>query len=552
VPGYFVSNSGSNSNAGTQASPWQTIAYALSSSLAGDTINLAGGNTFSENPSLTSGRTIQSYGSGQATISYSNASVITITNCSGIVLSNLIINCPGTTTGSNNNQANVFLEVTSGVRYTGGIKITNCLITGGYIGVFFSPQVTDAGGWNGVTITGNTINGQSKLGIGCYQRGYSGGYGGNPATYTSLSNVLISGNTIHDISGATIEGADGTGILLGHCDSVAGPSTISYNYVHDCGKFTGTSCAGMFPQNSNGVTIEYNVVHNIWASSAGVDGEGIDVDLYNANTLVQYNYTFNNQGPGYSSFTGDSGNVIRWNLSVNDNNLNTQGSGSIWLAGLSGSTFQIYNNTVIATGPNPAVMIQSGELSSNSFYNNILVSKTGVATVAAAGSLTSSDFEGNAYLSGTSSFLNTIGSTNYTSLSAWHIGTGYEASGHGFSGAISFVGPPGPLTTIVPSTLWQCTNYQLAVGSQLVGAGLNLLASYGINPGYQDLLGNPLSVPYSVGSIAQAFGFVERKRLLEATTFKRLLENLTSYRVLEQNKLSTGTMMMMIVNLGCP
>ncbi len=550
---YFVSSSGSNGNAGTQGSPWLTIAYALSNSAAGDTINLNGGNTFTENPSLTSGRTLQSYGTGQATITGgSSANTITITNCSGVTLSNLIITNAQTAEAT----ACVWAYESSGSRYTNGLTIIGCTITGGVQGIVVLAINTNNGGWNGVVIQNNNISGCT--GIGIWLSEYP--YGSN---YLHFSNVLITGNTVHDLPGTTGGplsggGAPGSGIILRNADSTTGSNAaqcvISYNLVYNGGQFgtTTSGCAGIFPQNSTGVLIEYNVVHNMYATESGIDGEGIDIDLGNTNTTVQYNYTFNNQGPGYSSFANGTGNVVRWNLSVNDCTANSQSAGSMWFAFSTTNGLSVYNNTIIAQGPNPAVVFISSNETNMLFYNNILVSAAGVPTVYAAGSFTTSDFEGNAYLSGTSSFLNTIGSTNYTSLAAWRSGTGFEASGNGFSGAIGFFSASGPLTGITPSTISQCNNYQLMRSSTLIKAGLNLLSSYGINPGTLDFLGNALMLPYSVGAISP--GLNVYRRLLENGS-RRELQNLTSYRLLQAtSEVSSGTgtvIMMMIVNLAC-
>lgn len=69
---YYVANAGSNSNNGTSSStPFQTIAHALTVVSSGDVINLHGGDTFSETCIPSVGCTVQSYGTGQATITSS-------------------------------------------------------------------------------------------------------------------------------------------------------------------------------------------------------------------------------------------------------------------------------------------------------------------------------------------------------------------------------------------------------------------------------------------------------------------------------------------------
>src|SRR3984957_9081478 len=68
---YYVAKTGSNSNSGTQASPWQTIAAAEGKAKAGDTVVVSAG-TYSEsitaNGSGSSGAVITFQGSGNPII----------------------------------------------------------------------------------------------------------------------------------------------------------------------------------------------------------------------------------------------------------------------------------------------------------------------------------------------------------------------------------------------------------------------------------------------------------------------------------------------------
>lgn len=58
----FVSGAGSNSNDGSQAAPWQTIAYAIAQSAGTDTIRLERGSLFREGGVNLGGRTLSAYG----------------------------------------------------------------------------------------------------------------------------------------------------------------------------------------------------------------------------------------------------------------------------------------------------------------------------------------------------------------------------------------------------------------------------------------------------------------------------------------------------------
>ncbi len=494
----YVSSSGGNSNTGiSTSSPWLTIAFALSQVSFPATINLNGGNTFTENPNLTSSVTIQSYGTGQATIAGTTSSAVTITNCSGVTLSNLILT-QNTTTGTSGTYTGIVnLVENTGTRYTGGVTITGCTISGGPNGITSQCASANNGGWNGITISNNTITNCSEFGIYLHEVGSTG-------TNVHHSAVTITGNTIYDIFGDSTTGASGCGIVLGNADSTTGTGAaqcvISSNLIYGCGQFCTSSDgpAGIFPIYATGVLIEYNVVHGMYMSTANEDGDGIDVDISCTNTTVQYNYTYSNQGPGFNIITADSGTVIRFNLSVNDGNVHL---GSAFVAtGVPG--LQFYNNTIIAQGTNPALVGQT--ITGCTFYNNIFVSASSVASVSISSIGTGCDFEGNAYLSGTGFLCDSP--TVCTSLAAWRTATGLETSPHGFAVPINFLGPSTPLA-ITPSQLSTCNNYQLMPGSPLLAAGLNLNSLYSINPGTVDFLGATLSTPYSVGAINAAFAF---------------------------------------------
>src|SRR5258708_16335020 len=97
---YYISPSGSDTNPGTQALPWQTINKVNSTTFTpGDEILFQGGQTFagrlifsgtstgtSANPIV-----VSSYGTGAATIS-SSSDGIDITDTQGFSISNLTIN----------------------------------------------------------------------------------------------------------------------------------------------------------------------------------------------------------------------------------------------------------------------------------------------------------------------------------------------------------------------------------------------------------------------------------------------------------------------------
>src|SRR6185312_3546338 len=230
---YYVASAGSNSNNGTSTgTPFATIAKAQSVAVAGDTVNLNGGDTFSENVTFTVGVTIQSYGTGQAIWAGGTTTPLVIQDCDGWTISNLKFTMSSTSNATNVYKGVVHLSNTSGTRYTVATSITGCDISGGPSGVTAICNSTDSGGWNNLSITHNTIHDCAELGIFPHESG-------NVGAHTHFSNIYIAYNEIYNIVGdGNSNGASGIGISIANSDS----GTVEYNYVHDLGSsFSGTA-----------------------------------------------------------------------------------------------------------------------------------------------------------------------------------------------------------------------------------------------------------------------------------------------------------------------
>lgn len=105
-------------------------------------------------------------------------------------------------------------------------------------------------------------------------------------------------------------------------------AVIEYNTVYRINTRPVTPCAnaGIWPQSSNNCLIQYNEVAYAKKPEGVSDATGFDVDASCRDTIVQYNYSHDNQG-GFillceSSNTTDedgfTGTVVRNNISIND------------------------------------------------------------------------------------------------------------------------------------------------------------------------------------------------------------------------------------------
>src|SRR4051812_25841609 len=87
---YYVSATGSNANNGTATgTPWQTVAYALTTALAGDTILLKGGDTFAESVSTSKALTVGSYGTGLGIINGGTGKALSFIDVGGFTVNGI-------------------------------------------------------------------------------------------------------------------------------------------------------------------------------------------------------------------------------------------------------------------------------------------------------------------------------------------------------------------------------------------------------------------------------------------------------------------------------
>ncbi len=157
-------------------------------------------------------------------------------------------------------------------------------------------------------------------------------------------NVVVRGNYI-DRTG-------GDGIVLIGTDG----ALIEWNTVYNVMTTPRPPCAnaGIWPQSSNGCVIQYNEVGYCHKPEGCNDAQGFDVDLSCRDTLIQYNYSHDNEG-GFLLLCEISktqnecnfgGTVVRNNLSVNDGKVKGE---LISFVGPVRNTL-IENNTIYTSG----------------------------------------------------------------------------------------------------------------------------------------------------------------------------------------------------------
>lgn len=126
------------------------------------------------------------------------------------------------------------------------------------------------------------------------------------------------------IRGNLLEGIPGDGIVPIGCDG----ALIEYNTMRDCPNILShaEAAAGIWPWSSDNTVIQFNEVSQ---HRAKWDGQGFDSDYNCHGTIIQYNYSHDNNGGfllvcndgaslGKAWNQGTTNSIIRYNISVND------------------------------------------------------------------------------------------------------------------------------------------------------------------------------------------------------------------------------------------
>lgn len=339
----------------------------------------------------------------------------------------------------------------------------------------------------------------------------------------SLQNSLIQGNLVTNIGGNATQ-LNGSGILV----QFSLNTTVQYNVAHDTG-YNVSQNGGIWSFGSQSSMFQFNKSYN--AEVSGYDGEGFDLDCGVNRTIVQYNYSHHNWGPGYLHYTEYNGgndycnpnassnyawggaiiwanNQTRYNISEGDNyGWDSNRAAFDYEVGNAQGANGFYNNTVYthAAPPLGTCLGASNNSPSNMLvYNNICYNDSGsefIATSSGIGTLDYNDY----YRTGTTpnpqwSYVG----NNYTVFSNW-TGAGYDAHGKNVDPSFLSTPPAGTLGSYgcYPSGIGQTSGYLACptpyklTGGALIGAGANLSSSFTLPTA--DYWGNTIS-GYNIGA----------------------------------------------------
>jgi parallel beta-helix repeat protein len=426
---YYFDASAPAGGAGTQSSPWNTLSIANSLDLnAGDHVYLEGKFNVSSGLSLTSQDAgtaskpvvITSYGSSPATINAGDGFGLRATNVGGIDLSNLRFTGSGHTAsgGSARDGSGLYTNTNDGIGFYAneGIKQDHIRIDNVYVAGFGENGISLHGergksGFNDVRITNSVAEYNQRAGVNT--DGDFNGSGKSAHTNVYVGSVRANNNAGRP--NRPDENNSGSGIILGQVNGATIENSVAYANGTACASTQG-GAVGIWAWDANNVTIQHNESYG--NGTAGEhDGGGFDLDGGVTNSVMQDNYSHDNDGAGYllAEFPNAKpfgGNVVRNNVSENDGRKN--GYGGIHAFGAIGDT-TVSGNTVIMNpaerkdlqpdGKGPAaVKFRDGSIKRISFKDNLFVitdtdgsTQTIDPKMLDLGAADGASFDGNAY-----------------------------------------------------------------------------------------------------------------------------------------------------------
>ena len=398
LPGsnYYVDGqSGNDENPGTLEKPFKTIEQINKLQLqAGKSVLFAGGQIFAGTLKLSGlcGTEVQpivigSFGTGRAILNGETGNSILADGCTWLQVKNLVLTGNGRLTGNTG----------SGVELR---KVQNCSIDNIEASGFLWSGVKVGGGKN-LHITNIYAHDNGFSGINVESDGQdAGGLEGSGGK--TFKNLYIANCVAENNPGCpeVKENHSGNGILIGGVTN----GTIEYCEAMNNGwdmPREGNGPVGIWAYQCDSVTIQYCYAHDNKTSEKGKDGGGFDFDGGMTNSVMQYNFSANNEGAGYGLFqyNGASAwknNIIRNNISYNDGRKNGLAGFLVWIdMNLKEGIWDcLIEKNIVVNKYGFSVSFEPGDYPGFNFVNNIFLT-TEKSLSFVNGKYTGAKFSGN-------------------------------------------------------------------------------------------------------------------------------------------------------------
>ncbi|HEY3322521.1 MAG TPA: beta-glucosidase [Planctomycetota bacterium] len=494
---YYVGANGIDTQSGTSPEQaWCSIAKVNTVSFAtGDSILFEAGQTFTGRIYLDAKDagtadapiTLSSWGTGRATIDGGASNAFYAYNTGGLNILNL--NFRGSGAETNTGAALViFCDLAGDVKLS-HIYVDSVEISDFRNGILIAGK-SGASGYNDVRITNAVIHDNRCDGLRTW----------GAAKY-ALTNVYVGHCEFFNNTGdPTLTTNSGSGAVLGQVDGGIVERCLAHGNGALCTSEDGP--CGLWCHDSNNMLIQSN---ESWNNHTGGinDGGGADLDGATTHSILQYNYTHDNDGAGlglfqYSGAGPWSNNIVRYNVSENDGRKNGFAGLQVCNKGSGMLSCEIYNNTIFTSGASngsPRAVWFVTDAAQFHLRNNIFMTTDGIPIVDFTGQDSGWLFQNNLYWAGGDALNIQWNGLTFANLPAWRAYTGEETMDSVQLGLYAdplLVNPGAGGTIGNADALETFTAYALQSASPAIDAALNLTKSFSIDPGPRDFFGTAI------------------------------------------------------------
>lgn len=517
---YYLSANGDDRNPGSREQPWRSIEKVNAMRFGpGDSLLFHAGDTFAGNLVLdqrshTSSHRpimISSYGPSRATIAAGGGTAILVKNLGGIVIRDLVVLGSGASwnQGSgidirNDGAVSPRLEFVrvesveaSGFRWAG-------IYVGGPTGPSVSSGHVAQSGFRNVQITNCAAHHNLYYGI------HVGGPFDMHASTYSNEGVTVSNSVAYSNTGDPLytKNHSGSGILVENTDDGTIERCVAYENGGNNGSHTGGP-VGIWAHNANRIVIQSSTSYRNRTKGLA-DGGGFDFDGGVSNSTMQYNLSFDNDGPGYLVWNYAYAPrllqhiVIRYNISSGDARRHVYGGIHIGSTGPALRDVEVYHNTVV-TRPDRevrAAWVGGPSHERIRFWNNLMVTTGRALLVEADASQNDVMFQGNAYWARTGPFAVLDHGKMFSALDQWRTSgqemwAGTACGRYGDPGLVDDLATPISAPSPGPAG-W----YRLRPNSPLIDRGMDIDGLFGVFTGLRDIRGTtvPMGSARDIGA----------------------------------------------------
>ena len=437
---------------------------------------------------------ISTYGNGRATIRAGQGDGVCAENCAGIDISNLEITGSGRET--NQGSGIHFNNKSAAGTKLDYVRITDVDISGfGGCGIAIGAE-KERSGYKDVRIVRASLHDNASAGISAWGQTHEKMQG------WAHEQIYVGHCRAYNNSGiaAKMDSHSGSGIVIGCVDGGIIEYCEAFNNGWLC-NFKNGGPVGIWFWDAHNALIQFCESHHNRTGKNSVDGGGFDLDGGVTHSVIQYNYSHDNDGAGYLLAQYERArpffkNTVRYNISANDARAHDYGAVHLWSHAAGGiRDVDVYHNTLLVSpsaSGTPAAVHCDRNMQNVRLLNNVFITR-GSAKLIKALQYEGLAFLGNAYSAET--FLIEYGTQRFEKFDAWRSSAKQEAfkeQPFGIAGDLKIVWPENTITIGDPQKLNTLNAYVLQAESPLINKGINLREMFGIDIGTRDFWGKKI------------------------------------------------------------